>query len=213
MSKTAVAIKERPILMTDGSPSAILEDRKTQTRRLWGLKQVNISPDDWELLGINSSGLWEFRNKRNALIVSYKCPYGKVGERLWVKEAWATQKSVDRFSPSYIGNAGTVPLWYKADADNHSLLERGKWRSSMFIPRWASRILLEITGVRVERVQEITEGDARAEGVTRPPNYSLSEKYIVQWFKVLWDSINDKRSYGWNMNPWVGAITFRRIKQ
>ena len=93
-------------------------------------------------------------------------------------------------------------LQYRADEEM-----KGPWRPSIFMPRWASRILLEITGVRVERVQDIALNDAKAEGVDM-----YSAQFPVE-FKGLWDSLNAKRGYGWDVNPWVWVVEFKRVEE
>ena len=190
-------MKERPIIFSTDMVKAILEGRKTQTRRV-----IKPQPDrvingvPFEYLG---------HKYHDASDRAIRCPYGQVGDRLWVRETWATQKSIDRFSPSYIGNAATVPLWYKADAVNgRSFIGLGKWRPSIFMPRWASRITLEITEVRVERLQEITFEDFKKEGIEMDGSWDGS-------FARLWDSLNAKRGYSWESNPWVWVISFRRL--
>jgi hypothetical protein len=149
----------------------------------------------------------------------FKCRYGQVGDKLWFKEAWATEKRLDHLEPSEIGNAAIVPLWYKAD-DNPVIdgePERGKWRSGRFMPKWAARIWLEITKVRVEKLQEITEEDAKAEGcpsiMTRDINYQLIDGVIPTfWFEEKWNDLNTKRGYGWDSNCWVWVLEFKKVK-
>ena len=116
----------------------------------------------------------------------------RAGDRLWVRETFYTDNH---------RQSNGLRILYKADGDTSS------WKSSIFMPRWASRIDLEITEVRVERVQEITEADAIAEGAVA---YYGSD---TAWghFSVIWDSINAKRGYGWETNPWVWVISFRKI--
>ena len=114
-----------------------------------------------------------------------KCPHGQVGDRLWVKETWWQDSDND--------------IYYKADWQTNP--RNGKWKPSRFMPRWASRITLEITEVRVERVQEISAADCFKEGV---------EMYKpIQQFQSLWDSLNAKRGFGWEVNPWVWVIRFK----
>ena len=197
---------------------AILDGRKTMTRRV--IKpQPPISWDVCEPVE-HTSGVFCFYRSSDTDFHGYKkCPYGQHGDRLWVKETWASMNSVDHLSPKDIEllcrDAGykTGPcgdLWYKADNsyrqwgdDNQT---KGKWRSSRFMPRWASRINLEVVSVRVERVQDISEDDARAEGISNPLG-SLA----LNIFPSLWDSINLKRGYGWDTNPWVWVIEFKRL--
>jgi hypothetical protein len=107
------------------------------------------------------------------------------------------------------------PVFYKADKFDMPLAH-GKWRPSIHMPRWASRINLEITGIRVERVQDITENDAQSEGV---PSYEPDDFPVAgatygiykDRFITLWNSINAKRGYGWDVNPWCWCIEFKKV--
>jgi len=151
------------------------------------------------------------------------CPYGQVGDRLWVRETWATERRLDKYSPSEIGEAGDVALWFRATEIPSVSLERGKWCPSIHMPRWASRITLEITEIRVERLQEIGGGDVDREGVIYDdlwgkfsiPDWDafaeVQEKVAVRAFAKLWDSLNAKRGYGWETNPWVWVISFELL--
>ena len=182
-------MKERPILFSGEMVRAILEGRKTQTRRI----VKDGTPDDW-----------------NA------CPYGVIGDRLWVRETWRLWDVLE----NYVGGQNTATVQYKAgplgsdrvltvsdeQRGNLSNLENDRWRPSIFMPRWASRITLEITGVRVERLQEITEKDALAEGV----GYAITRDCKVPQFARLWDQINGKHA-PWESNPWVWVVEFKRV--
>ena len=119
----------------------------------------------------------------------YHCPYGQVGSRLWVQATWHQDT----------GLSSDKTIHYKADnfSDSYS------WKPSIFMPRWASRITLEITGVRVERVQEIITKEAIAEGFVAGLRESETDA-----FHNFWDSLNAKRGNGWEANPWVWAIEF-----
>jgi len=165
-------------------------------------------------------------------------PYGQPGDRLYVKEAWRTAKSLDAKSPTVIAeiciNAGYrqpwAPLAYEADGYRNAIwrgfeidgdAELGKTRASIHMPRWASRITLEVTGVRVERVQDISEADARAEGITdggctncgnpEPSCGCLNPSPNARdAFCNLWGQINGEKS--WHENPWVWAVEFKRVE-
>ena len=133
-----------------------------------------------------------------------KCPHGQPGDQLWVRETWMAFEE-DR-------------IHYRADYafDPKGDEEAGiTWRPSIFMPRWASRIQLEITDVRVQRVNDISELDAIDEGAGATPTAHLEwdgEPYEYRKrFHELWDTINAKRGFGWDKNPWVWAITFKRI--
>ena len=186
-------MRERPILFNSEMVKAILEGRKTQTRRV-----IKPQPEDFDGDNILWKGRWKPLNV---------CPYGQVGDRLWVKETWTP----DIFTGK--------PLWYKANGIPDSL-KNIRWKPSIFMPRWASRITLEITGLRVERLQEITEEDTIKEGIVmnnRPfegwywmPNIYSTTNPIVA-FEKLWDSLNAKREYSWEQNPWCWVLEFKRI--
>ncbi len=216
-------MEERPILFSGEMVSAILDGRKTQTRRV-------IKPQPpalWDACAA-CAGCFCFYRASDPDFHGYKkCPYGQPGDRLWVRETWASLDSVDHLSPKDIEllcrDAGykTGPcgdLWYQADNSYRQWGDdkqtKGKWRPSIHMPRWASRINLEITDVRVERLQDITEDDAVAEGVQyfiTSGKMTRSEMSMRSAFADLWDSINFKRGYGWDTNPWVWVVEFKRL--
>ena len=203
-------MKEHPILMTMESVRAILDGRKTQTRRI-----INPQPfygtTDW-----HSYTCWNFEkgkgrhrihigysrsNKGEETLIGF-CPYGQVGDRLWVKETYRESRwIVDR-------------ILYKADGIN---LPTGyKWKSSRFMFKKYARIWLEITGVRVERLQEISIEDIKKEGAYFDSDFAGANAIMNALtpklnFIRLWDSLNAKRGYGWSINPWVWVIEFRRL--
>ena len=202
--------KESPILFSGAMVRAILNGNKTMTRRV-------VKP-----------------NGESSLV---RCPYGTVGDRLWVRETWRTCSVYDPCAPSQIDSGASV-LWV-ADGSRrlNGLEDWGKVRTSIFMPRWASRITLEIVRVRVEPVQEITEEDAKSEGISAITKDGSLVKYGIpdsdglpgsddsgwnwkQWtpdvrdaFAKLWDSINAKRGCGWKMNPWVWVVEFKVVKK
>ena len=168
-------MKETGIIFSTEMVRAIQEHKKTMTRRTWGLEKVNKNPDDWQLVAFFLDGKARFYNSKTDGDVTLKCPYGGVGDRLRIKETFA-----------HCGNELHLSSWvalvaYKADGtirtipfgDNEPPKEKwwntGKpfdyFQPSIFMPRWASRITREITAIRAERLQEITEEDAKAEGV------------------------------------------------
>ena len=187
-----IEIKERPILFSAPMVRAILEGRKTQTRRVLKQKAIDWLPtlSHISVASRESTGL---------------CPYGYPGDRLWVRETW-----------SHLGEDDND--WFVYRADNADALDNliAKWRPSIHMPRAASRILLEITDVRVERLQDISEEDAKAEGVEswaesdKILEHLLARSQPSQIFKALWQSISGPES--WNESPFVWAITFKRIK-
>lgn len=227
-------MKERPILFSPAMVRAILEGQKTQTRRVVKPTQsapkvapLHMEPYLWQgeqETDDNGLPMWigthpDYSTEDGKW---FSCPYGGIGDRLWVREAWATVKQWDDRAPSDCHPNERAPmLWYKADPQNsaHALSEnRGKPRPAMFMPRWASRITLEITGVRVERLQDISEEDVSAEGIPAcldcDAYIDLHRNDIQHWdeadYAALWDSINGK-TYPWSSNPWVWVISFRRV--
>jgi len=133
-----------------------------------------------------------------------KCPYGQVGDTLIIKETWASEKRYDHLKPSEIPNTAKIYYVDKLiySAGGYSLFtEMGKIRSAMFMCLWMSRARPEITAVRVERVREISIADALAEGMKGPFT-------AISQFENLWDSLNAKRGYGWEVNPGVWVIEF-----
>lgn len=206
-------MKERPILFSGPMVRAILEGRKTQTRRV--VKRT----DSGRVKAVGSARNWHLDDP-NAIKA---CPYGLPGDRLWVREAWAVEKSLDRLAPSKFHRWAT---WFKADGAYlantptrgfHTGRPKGKWRSSLQMPRWASRITLEITDVRVERLNAISPVDTWAEGVEfeilAGPAMSKSTSLMIEGvnaFRNLWESINGPGS--WADNPWVWVVSFKRVE-
>jgi hypothetical protein len=210
---------------------AILDGRKTQTRRvikpqpadgLFFSGWISISsckPDEGKASFIDNYPLITKLNR-------IKCPYGKPGDRLWVRETWLPDAPCDGSwdDVAFYGCKGSplsmIPehyrkvehCIYRASWKGHPLI----WKPSIHMPRWASRINLEITGIRVERVQDISGTDARAEGIEMPNTNVYNESYKqndlpIGLFASLWDSINAKRGYSWESNPWVWVIEFKRV--
>lgn len=213
-------IKERPILFSGEMVRAILEGRKTQTRRVVKIadpfgKGVSVDSPS-ESIGAVSENEWAYFDAMGGMSGPVKCPYGQPGDRLWVRETWSVHPAMDEWKPSDISPDNSVD--YIAGPDRFSGF--GKTRPSIFMPRWASRITLEIVSVRVERLQDIKSADAEAEGVERVgrclwrdyAGISESSEFInpVASFATLWQSINGPDS--WGANPWVWVVGFRRIQ-
>ena len=188
-------IKERPILFSAEMVRAILGGRKTQTRRVG--KPVR-HPDLGNMYDIGALAL-EHEPRH---VIERACPYGRPGDRLWVREAWSTHSCFDRMSPSAL-TARSIHYW--ADGE----IVTGKRRSSIHMPRWASRILLEVVSVRVERLGAISKADCIAEGCAGGhgaiPGYAYAATPI-EHYRALWDSINGTGS--WDKSPWVWAVEF-----
>ncbi len=195
--------KERPILFNSEMVRAILDGRKIQTRRV-------IKPQPRLPLVKTYGGYW--RNDYSVELLDqadasqkWNCPYGKIGDRLWVRETFRP------YSCGYDSKTKS-PVEYKAAMFNSQ--SDINWKSSRYMPKWAARIWLEITGIRVERVQDIDAVEAEAEGMRRPKRLcpDRHDEYILERFQRLWDSINTKRGFGWDENPWVWVIEFKRIE-
>ena len=204
-------VKERPILFSAPMVRAILEERKTVTRRevkkraALDCLAAGFEPEFLALPG-------------NADL----CPYGKPGDRLWVRETWYCDHfevmrgpylKPDDLDVSEAIDDGT--LVYAADGLTPYEADQPIWKPSIHMPRWASRILLEITAVRVERLQDISRADIRAEGLQCPPELASDDVspnyrdwYPAAW-RELWESINGADS--WTTNPWVWVVEFKRV--
>lgn len=207
-------MKERPIIFKGEMVRAILEDRKTQTRRV--INRLSGFGKITEFDASDTTGYCcDFRDKRgvwNSLTrqeLLNACPYGRPGDRLWVKEAFRYEEY--EVTGDAINSGVQTHLYYKSDDPNY-----GKFKSPIFMPRWASRIQLKITDVRVERVQDITPNNAWNEGLRcgcmNPDACQYSEQLVPKFWE-LWNSINAKRGFGWDENPLVWVIEFERIER
>ncbi|MGX9240051.1 morphogenetic protein [Pantoea dispersa] len=178
---------ERGIIFNAEMVRAVLDGSKTQTRRI-----MKVQPH----AGIRNSVFVKsgFEDGHGKELV---CPFGAVGDRLWVRETWA-RYNIDQNSHDMAYRATTPDDWPK----------EGRWRPSIHMPRWASRITLEITGVRVERLNDISEDDAKAEGA--PTECCVMGDKHFLGFRSLWRSIYGANS--WQANPWVWVIEFKRVE-
>lgn len=216
-------MKERPILFSGAMVRAILEGRKTQTRRV--VKQLSGFGNVTDFQPTKTPGFdWMFRNVRklwNDLThnrVLSACPYGQAGDRLWVRETFCVGYEYEpgKFAAlPFDGCEKTRKAFYRATDDDAPNEPTRPWKPSIHMPRWASRITLEIVSVRVERLQNISHADARAEGAPMPTTeMGLTHGEQGDWrgsYRLLWDSINHKRGFGWDVNPWVWVIEFKRV--
>lgn len=196
-------MKERPIMFKAAMVRAILENRKTQTRRL-----VKFT-DSGRVKRPGSSLNWHIEDPNAA----FACPYGMAWDRLWVRETFADTTDLHVDDPGWVYRA-TDPDW--------STMEGFKWRPSIFMPRAASRLNLGITGVRVERLNQISDEDAMAEGIrcytagdilayaVSPDSRDDAEATARMAFRALWQSINGADS--WDANPWVWVVNFERLE-
>lgn len=205
-------MKERPILFSGPMVRAILEGRKTQTRRIYKPKS-GFPREDVEITP-TTQDLW---------IEFGPCPFGTVGTRLWVRETWNISHKSHLAPGEVIGkeasacvadnNGFAIPcadgVVYKVGGySEHPKFGKALWRPSIHMPRWASRLTLEITGVRVERLQQISRGDAMEEGC--PFSNMADGPSPVAWYAALWDEINGPGS--WDANPFVWVVEFRKTE-
>lgn len=267
-------MKERPILFSSEMVRAILDGRKTMTRRVVRFSghpmfggvtgQVQEHHEMKACYAMPRGGFvfWSGDPGKEFSDYVYKdsdvglrCPYGQPGDRLWVRETWKpgawrddgriaidykaspelTQTPWVRI-PNDVMDKKFNNLWHSwsneaeeaglvADDDGYYLWEPGqsplKWRPSIFMPRWASRITLEIVSVRVEKLQDISGKECYLEGIdgsflayeeASPAQLlELATNQIRDKFSLLWNSINEKRGFGWDVNPWVWVIEFQKV--
>jgi hypothetical protein len=201
-------IMERPILFSTKMVQAILEGRKTQTRRV-------IKPQPKIVGQMGNTGCYgiKFLNIPGKGPVWDHCPYGQTGDTLWVRETWCPMEK-------YFGLSEKGNYAYKADCSPESEQCRKDfgipWHPSIHMPKVACRLFLKVKDIRVERLQEITGKDILSEGVDNGKSNPIMG---VRWenmqriaFQELWDKINSGRGYGWDINPWVWVIEFERAK-
>ncbi|WP_395225268.1 hypothetical protein [Escherichia coli] len=227
-------MKERGMIFNGDMVRAILDGRKTQTRRIMaiqpehselGLRRVIDSKNGRD----NGKYFWSQSDARGLKMRSkvFGCPYGEVGDRIWVRETYQGPLFYYEHMESYLedsskfekpdfciyrADGNPAPEFYDADYNLHC-----GWRPSIHMPRWASRITLDITGVRVERLNSISQEDAQAEGMELTgwrPTYSDPDSGGEVWtpydnFAQLWESIYGEES--WKANPWVWVIEFKVV--
>lgn len=203
-------MKERPVLFNAEMVRAILDGRKTQTRRVMTPQPVlenvfmgGANQQSWTHKGTATPAGWLMHNM---------CPFGQVGDRLWVRETFMdlTGTGIEASTGQFEGYAYRADTPAGSHGDETRKEYKLKWTPSLHMPRKACRLVLEITGVRVERLNDINNDDAKAEGVIPMP--CAAEKIIGSKlaFAELWSSIYGAES--WQANPWVWVITFRRIE-
>ena len=217
----------KPILFSAPMVRALLDGSKTQTRRAW-----KVQPDDDGRVDVGQTaetrGIAYVRGASGGQCTRVPCPYGTVGSLLWVKEAYRLRRDQDHKRPSDDWWKSGASSYCADDSDKYSQTgcggAAGRYRHARFMPRWASRITLRLTDVRVQQVQDISGADAESEGAEcrsdlsweghaeYEPQKWVSAGYIAG-FRDTWNTINAKRGYGWDANPWVWALTFDVLKQ
>ena len=222
-------MKMKPILFSAAMVTKILSGHKTQTRRV--IKPQPDADGQWSCAAVRS--MVDLRDSEMLALCPYGNHYGDYG--MWVRETWALRDCGRRVSLKTEAWPGgwpvdrvQYPATDKSPADN---IVGGYWwnkRPSIHMPRWASRLSLKITEVRVERLCDITDKDARAEGVDHaapPPGTEPDEDLAVVGypppggsfardnFRHLWQKLNEKRGYGWSTNPWVWVLSFEMADQ
>ena len=233
---TDTKVKERPILFSGPMVRAILDGRKTQTRRVLKDQPTDKLDGRWSWIASSSerseTGKFQYswpdldgnaftiRGREQA--VRYRCPYGSVGERLWVRETWMPF-DYDHRPPSYAYRADVTQEGEDLRKEYVKCGRQYQWRPSIHMPRKASRITLEITGVRIERLNDIDLADCIAEGI----EWKYRDDKTTHWrdysgldvscttsayfsYQTLWESINGPLS--WSLNPWVWVVEFKRIE-
>jgi hypothetical protein len=207
-------MKSRPILFSGAMVRAIMSGTKTQTRRICGHADMSrgLARSPW----VWSDAVYPARERgwiawqgamqpgpelevetKRLYREGFMCPHGEPGDSLWVRETWAVRKLQAGYWVEYKADGSNARVTHE-DAPRLAL-PADSWRPSIFMPRWACRLEVQIVGIRVERLQDISEADAQSEGVASVAEYA-----------ALWDSLNAKRGYGWAVNPWVWVVEFQR---
>lgn len=216
-------MSERPVLFSGPMVRSILSGAKTRTRRVMKPQPelkggTMLSPTRQRVITAywHWKDEWWWSDPQPSTIA--KCPYGIAGDSLWLRETWSyITKAKNEYYDQMRPDGCPVEMLYRADGYEIP----ANWSPSIHMPRWASRITLEVTGVRVERVQDISEYDAEQEGIKVSHYYcdegtDLDPTPIhrcdpVGKFRELWDSLNANRGFGWDANPWVWVVEFKRI--
>lgn len=239
--------KERGLMHTTDMVQAILANRKTETRRTRGLNAINSDPDFYKFGGLKTKNrLWDSTKEENPNLLAttaifldpidcetkIKCPYGNVGDRLYVREKWAKYNS-ESFDQEdiyafFVLNDGTIVNNTISNVYMDANL-LSPWKPSIHMPKEAARIWLEITDIKIERLHDITDESALAEGIesisekvitpTHYKNYLDSNSMMIfpkGSYRTLWDSINakpNKTDLSWKVNPWVWVIKYKVISK
>jgi hypothetical protein len=235
-------VNERPILFSGAMVRAIVAGQKTVTRRVLNPQPTRSLPHTSTLadVDIHHPLGWRWKNGFASdevggvaeLANRWTCPYGSVGDRLWVRETWTSgfgREGSGSYTILAADGAAVLNDRGHEKGPHYNVNDRPPgmlWRPSIFMPRWASRINLEITEVRAHRLQEISEADSWAEGVEAVDGAFDDAQYCTRTaalgdaigdarpvFSLLWDSINGKRpGCSWHDNPWVWAVSFKRLE-
>lgn len=217
-------MKERPILFSDAMVRALLDGSKTQTRRVVKAKPSDECPPEMWPHALKDIIEWRQQEGRWFGLMGWRslayadCPYGYPGDRLWVRESfWGCDMPGYDDQPCVVYEDEWHGKEYRA-AEVRPYARRFGHIPGIHMPRDASRILLEVTGVRVERLQDISERDAGAEGIVpcwpdgMPIVHDYSGDLCRSGYHELWDSLNAARGYGWDVNPWVWVVEFKQIE-
>lgn len=203
-------MKTYPIIFSGPMVRAILDGNKTQTRRVakvtWEEFLSSEMMEDLEIRGFDA-----MRDDPDGFFIIPPCPFGKPGDLLWVRETFGHfYKGETPEACVYLADAGTERWSQGKNPDYAKKTWSRSWRPSIHMPRWASRVTLEITAVRIERLHQINNNDALAEGT--PDLRTIENCYdLRECYRVLWESLHGKAS--WSGNPWVWVLSFRVHRQ
>ena len=192
---------DRPMLFKGDMVCAILDGKKTMTRQLYKPPNGGVQ--------------WNLRDIPGMRQILRNCPYGQVGDRIWVRESWQAWAECDKIKADQLPVDARLRLNYPADGNTWP----NRIRPSIHMPRWASRLTLEITDIKIERLQDISDNECKLEGVSIT-NYDgvipvchvdghFHHTLLQGSFALLWESINGQDS--WAANPWVWVICFKRV--
>ncbi len=222
----------KPIIMLAEEVRAILDGNKTITRRPIKSKNELLSiTDKWDLPN-KPKNHFIFNRKNSDIRIAIKCPFGAIGDELWVRETYVIEDTYGYYDSNYKlpkdcpvkkvedfdrGNYYLIPHYRATEPEPHIVPEdredehddTTRWYPSIHMPRWASRVTLVITDIKVGRLQDITVKDIEKEGCPWKANSDF--KHIL-WFENLWNSLNKKPEYQWSSNPFCWVLSFKRIK-
>ena len=211
-------MKQRPIIFSSEMVKAILEGHKTQTRRVIKPQPILFEGREWRWAGAGWSASMNFVPILPGHSIESRCPYGKPGDLLWVRERF--RELIDLGVGT---NSSSNYYEYKADRkpDSIDFNPDVKWKPSIHMPHEASRIFLAVVEVRVEKLQEISDEDCIAEGILSGDDWSELDDHRLNKvvfltarsaYEALWNEINAKRGFSWKDNPWVWVIEFKMLE-